>query len=108
MTATLSIGHVVPFERQTIGTGAAQKNIVMLPDYQIRIAPRGPFHRRGAIDGECACGARIPEAHAFRDYVLDEQLCRECFTRHELELGELAAREREKAKYPTDANPTEE
>jgi hypothetical protein len=104
MTATLSIGYAVPLERRTIRRGAVVvASIVMLPDYQVRIAPGGVFHRRGAIDGECACGARIPEVHSMRDYLLDEHLCRECFTRHELELGELAAANR--VTYPTDYEP---
>lgn len=50
-----------------------------VPTTQIRIQPRGCWHRRSAIATETACG--LPYfACASREYELSEDLCPMCFT----------------------------
>lgn len=67
---------------------ACGRRILVIPDYQVKLAPGAPYHRRGAIDGETACGAPIdPDVHVMRGYTLDDQLCPLCHSPHELALG---------------------
>lgn len=65
-----------------------------IPDYQIKLGPAKPWHRRGAIETEAACGAEIlGGAESLRSYLLDGALCRDgCFSPRELQLGEAHER----------------
>lgn len=63
----------------------------MLTGFQIQIRPNGSWHRRQHDDSSrTACGELIPGAFASRDPSLLGQLCRVCFTRHEIDTGEMA------------------
>lgn len=100
---TTAVAHDLDaLPRQRIRFDGATKHVLMLPDYQVSFAPSSPYHRRGAIDGETACGLPIPGMHAYRGYLLDDRLCADCFTRHELELGRRAV----EVCYPIDEEPT--
>lgn len=61
----------------------------MIPDYQIKLRPEGRWHRRGGIQHETACGERMDAVSGYhsRAFTLDDDLCEECFTRHERLLG---------------------
>ncbi len=62
-----------------------------IPDYQVRLGPLLPWHRRGGIESETACGVPHFENVALRAYTLDGDLCRDgCFSPHELRLGAAA------------------
>lgn len=72
---------------------------------QVRIEPGGLWHRirQGNGGDHTACGKPIPSSvQITRDYQLDELICYDCFTRHELETGEMRALVKEDAKYPAD------
>ena len=62
---------------------------------QIRLAPKGCWHRRKPDDARhTACGLVIPGAFSTRDSSLEGDLCLTCFTRHELDTGEMKKIER--------------
>lgn len=84
-TATL---HPAPApERRFIG----KRSYLVIPDYQVALSFGGPWHRRGSIDDEAACGVRIAGmTTVLRGYSLDDKLCIECHTPHELKLGAAA------------------
>ncbi len=62
--------------------------------FQIRIVPGGKWHRRGS-DNFTACGRSLEGGFMSRDAVLDDELCHECFSRHEIATGEMKKLERE-------------
>lgn len=67
-----------------------------MSQYQIRIKPGGKWHRRkhGSTD-LTACGEPVLGAFASRDWELDNDLCAECFSKHERTTGEMVKLERE-------------
>ncbi len=70
-----------------------------IPDYQVKLSPNGPWHRRGAIETETACGAPIMAngATMLRAYLLDTDICHDgCFSPREHQLGAAYAKERER------------
>lgn len=83
----------------------AGKTIVVIPDYQIKLGPGEAWHRRGGIEDETACGVPIPptSTHAFRGFTLDDQICNDCFTKHELVLGRRAAWDAEEERFEESA-----
>ncbi len=65
---------------------------------QLKLKPDGPWHRRSTVRGyenTTACGEPIVGAFAIRDYQLDDQLCKLCHSRHEIDTGELKRFERD-------------
>lgn len=64
---------------------------------QIRIAPNGLWHRAARGDPKhTACGAVIPGAYSSRESSRAENhLCPVCWTKHELDTGEMAKLERD-------------
>lgn len=64
---------------------------------QIRIKPGGAWHRRSrslGFDRTTECGEPITGAFAYRDYVLDGELCPRCHSRLEIDTGEMRKLER--------------
>lgn len=80
-------------ERQLISCDGETKAVVRIPDYQVKLAPGKPWHRRGGIEGETACGEPMIDshgemAHALRAFLLDDELCDAgCFSPRERALG---------------------
>jgi hypothetical protein len=64
---------------------------------QIRIVPNGRWHRRDDDNGNdhTACGELIGSAFMSRDAKLDDNLCEICFTRHEIDTGQMKKLERD-------------
>jgi hypothetical protein len=58
---------------------------------QVRLSPQGLWHRRMKGNGHdhTACGIEIAGAYASRDLELDVDLCPICFTRRELDTGQM-------------------
>ncbi len=74
--------------RQVISCDGVVRKIVKIPDYQVKLDPCSPWHRRGGIETETACGRPIDGTQALRAYTLDDDMCNEgCFSPHELRLG---------------------
>jgi hypothetical protein len=73
---------------------------VRIPDYQVKLEPGGPWHRRGAIETETACGVPMNNATTLRAYLLDDALCDQgCFSPHEVRLGAAHAHEAVTKRY---------
>ena len=92
------------FELRRVGRAGHTKNIYVIPDYQIKLKPDGPWHRRGGIQHETACGESMTGSGGYhsRAFTLDDQLCAECFTKHEIELGrETVIRAKSKSLEPS-------
>jgi hypothetical protein len=68
---------------------------------QIRIKPGGLWHRRRWGNGRnaTACGIHFHEQliPATRDFVLDDNICEACHSRHEIQTAEMKMLEREAA-----------
>ena len=59
---------------------------------QFRLKPDGEWHRRSSVrgfEGETACGQLIKGPYASRDYILDDKLCKLCFSKSEIDTGEM-------------------
>jgi hypothetical protein len=71
---------------------------------QIRIVAGGLWHRRVEGNGRnhTACGIEFPKdwIPATRDHVLDDLICPECFTRHEVQTGVMKALAKERQEFP--------
>ncbi len=79
-------------ERQLVSCEGVTRTIVRIPDYQVKLEPGGPWHRRGAIESETACGLPNNNETALRAYLLDGELCDVgCFSPHEVKLGKAHA-----------------
>jgi hypothetical protein len=81
--------RTLTIERQEITCEGTTRSIVRIPDYQVKLSPGTPWHRRGSIEGETSCGALLnPNNDSLRAYLLDDDLCADgCFSPHELRLG---------------------
>lgn len=85
-------------DRQIVVCEGVTRKIVRIPDYQVKLMPGGPWHRRGAIETETACGAPILPfaATMLRAYLLDTDICHDgCFSPREHQLGVAYAKELE-------------
>lgn len=81
---------------QLITVGESTSVVVMWENYQLRLAPDGPYHRHGTILHQTACGLLTPrDVGVLRAHKLDDKLCVDCFSAHELELGREFARKRD-------------
>lgn len=81
--------RTLTIERQSITCEGVTRSIVRIPDYMVKLSPGTPWHRRGSIEGETACGVLMSPNHdSLRAYLLDDNLCTDgCFSPHELRLG---------------------
>ena len=88
-------------DRQVVVVDGTTRNIVKIPDYQVKLKPEAPWHRRGAIESETACGVATSDGtQALRSYVLDDDLCTDgCFSPHELRLGVAAVESADDARF---------
>ncbi len=63
--------------------------------YQVKLSPGGRWHRRQVYapghdpNGHTVCGIAIQGAYLSREWALDDQLCPECFTKREMDTGEM-------------------
>lgn len=55
--------------------------------FQVRVSPYGPWHRKAYDNGHTACGLTTEGGWLSRDWIIDENLCIECFSEFELEQG---------------------
>lgn len=91
------------YELRRIGRPGNSRQIYVIPDYQIKLRPGEPWHRRGGIQSETACGEQLAAVAGYhsRAFTLDADLCDQCFTKHERELGRQAvARAKTKSADP--------
>lgn len=72
--------------------------------YQVKTSASGLWHRRVAGNGKTACGLALTGAYLSREYMLDDQLCPQCFTPHERDTGEMKRLEREAIEHAEEAN----